>query len=92
MEPRLADGGLRVAVGAAGRVDVRDDLGARALDLLPAGVDALQEGQVAFGMDGGDGQKPVVVRLDDGTAGLFDAFLQRVDARGLFGAGGAGAR
>ena len=48
MKARLSYGGQRVAIGAVGGVDVGDHLGTCARNMLPAGVDRLQKGQVAI--------------------------------------------
>ena len=54
MKSRLPYGRERVAIGAVGGVDVGDHLGTCPGNVLPAGVDGLQKGQIALRVDGGD--------------------------------------
>lgn len=84
MKPCLPYRGQRVAIGATGRVDVGDHLGACRGDVLPAGVDGLQEGQIALGVNGGYGIQPMVVRRQHGQAKRGYPFQQGVDPHGLF--------
>ena len=87
MIPRLPYGRKRVAIGAVGGVNIGDHLGTGTGDVLPAGMNGLQKGQVTLGVDGGNGAKPVIGRRLYAKAKCRHPRKKRVNACGPFGRG-----
>ena len=83
----LPDSRIRVAVGSAARMDVRDDFLARAFDALPTGVDVFQKAKVFRRMQRGDRTQPRVVWRDEAAFRLGRAFVQDFDPARLLRVG-----
>ena len=76
----LADRRRRIGAAARDRMDVRDHLGRRAFDALPALEDVLQELDIFRRVDGGDRAETVAPRPLDRAAGRLRAGKQPLDA------------
>ena len=87
VKPGLSDGGFGVPCVAAVGVDIGNDLCRCAFDALPAGIDRLQEGQVAVGMHGTHRVHVQARRLNHRQRHAPHGPQQRIDPRRLFRAG-----